>query len=192
MAAGGVFVRARLATPDGAFPDPHHHALRPTGAPGCLARILPRRREPHALIHSPDPMKPPHTLDDIFESPIQTLAPTLQRDTVTNYRCVARRCLGYLHAAFPPVRRLSQLRRDPHLLGWFRWMCEQNPNRCATKPARTICLAFAGCSTTWPPMARPSSRTSFAARTSRHGPGSCPGPPSPRRPTSPRGTAPDR
>jgi site-specific recombinase XerD len=27
-------------------------------------------------------------------------------------------------------RRLSQLRRDPHLLGWFRWMCEQEPPLC--------------------------------------------------------------
>src|SRR5262245_31342947 len=28
---------ARAATSDGAFPDPHHHALRPTRTPGCLA-----------------------------------------------------------------------------------------------------------------------------------------------------------
>jgi site-specific recombinase XerD len=25
---------------------------------------------------------------------------------------------------------LSQLRRDPHLLGWFRWLCEQDPPLC--------------------------------------------------------------
>ena len=70
------------------------------------------------------------SLDQIFEAHIQTLALTLRRDTVTNYRCVAHRFLVYLHSAFPQVRRLSQLRRDPHLLGWFRWMCEQDPPLC--------------------------------------------------------------
>jgi hypothetical protein len=69
-------------------------------------------------------------LDQIFEAHIQTLALTLRRDTVTNYRCVAHRFLRYLHTAFPQVRRLSQLRRDPHLLGWFRWLSEQQPPLC--------------------------------------------------------------
>jgi site-specific recombinase XerD len=71
-----------------------------------------------------------NSLDQIFEAHIQTLALTLRRDTVTNYRCVASRFLAYLHSAFPQVRRLSQLRRDPHLLGWFRWLCEQDPPLC--------------------------------------------------------------
>jgi site-specific recombinase XerD len=74
--------------------------------------------------------QPSGTLEQIFEAHIRTLALTLRRDTVTNYRCVAHRFLGYLHAAFPQVRRLAQLRRDPHLLGWFRWMCEQTPPLC--------------------------------------------------------------
>ena len=70
------------------------------------------------------------SLERIFETHIQTLALTLRHDTVTNYRCVARRFLGYLHTAFPRVRRLAQLHRDPHLLGWFRSMCEQDPPLC--------------------------------------------------------------
>ena len=74
------------------------------------------------------------TLEQIFEAHIRTLALTLaltlRRDTVTNYRCVAHRFLGYLQTAFPQVRRPAQLRRDPHLLGWFRWMCEQDPPLC--------------------------------------------------------------
>jgi site-specific recombinase XerD len=70
------------------------------------------------------------SLEHIFETHIQTLALTLRRDTVTNYRCVAHRFLHYLNKAFPKVRRLSQLCRDPHLLGWFRWMCEQDPPLC--------------------------------------------------------------
>jgi site-specific recombinase XerD len=70
------------------------------------------------------------SLQQIFEAHIRTLALTLRRDTVTNYRCVAHRFLCYLQTAFPQVRRLAQLRRDPHLLGWFRWMCEQDPPLC--------------------------------------------------------------
>jgi hypothetical protein len=72
----------------------------------------------------------PSSLEQILEAYIQTLALTLRPATVTTYRCVARGFLGYLHAAFPQVRRLSQLRRDPHLLGWFRWLYEQQPPLC--------------------------------------------------------------
>ena len=71
--------------------------------------------------------QPQTSLDQIFQAHIQTLALTLSKDTVTNYRCVARRFLCYLHSAFPQVRRPSQLRRDPHITGWFRWLCEQQP-----------------------------------------------------------------
>ena len=70
------------------------------------------------------------SLDQILEAHIQTLALGLVRDTVSNYRCVARRFLHYLHTAFPRVRRLSQLRRDPHIIGWFRALCEQDPPLC--------------------------------------------------------------
>jgi len=72
--------------------------------------------------------EPPHQkLEEIFEARIQTLATSLSRGTIANYRGTARRFLSYLHANFPRVRRLSQFRRDPHLLGWFRCLCEQTP-----------------------------------------------------------------
>ena len=67
------------------------------------------------------------TLEQIFEAHVETLALTLRRASVAQYRCVAHHFLGYLRAAFPPLRRLSQLRRDPHLLGWFRRLAEQSP-----------------------------------------------------------------
>ena len=72
---------------------------------------------------------PPSTpsLEQIFQAHIQTLALTLRPDTVSGYRGVTRRFLSYLRAAFPRVRRLSQLRRDPHLLGWFRSLCQEQP-----------------------------------------------------------------
>jgi site-specific recombinase XerD len=74
-------------------------------------------------------LMPPATpsLEQIFEAHIQTLALTLRPDTVRGYRGATRRFLSYLRAAFPRVRLLSQLRRDPHLLGWFRSLCERNP-----------------------------------------------------------------
>src|SRR5450631_3186391 len=69
----------------------------------------------------------PPTLAPILEAQIQTLALTLRSSTVEGYRSTCRRFLDYLSAAFPQVQQLSELRRDPHLLGWFRWQCDQQP-----------------------------------------------------------------
>jgi site-specific recombinase XerD len=81
------------------------------------------------------------SLKDILESHIQSLALSLRPDTVSQYRLVSRCFLSYLHTAFPQVRRLSQLRRDPHLLGWFRWLCERQPPLCnATRCGYLIAL----------------------------------------------------
>lgn len=72
---------------------------------------------------------PPSTasLERIFQAHIQTLALTLRPETIRNYRGAARRFVSYLRTAYPQLRRLSQLRRDPHLLGWMRSLCEQQP-----------------------------------------------------------------
>jgi site-specific recombinase XerD len=66
-------------------------------------------------------------LDTILEAQVQRLATTLRPRTVQEYRSCALGFLAYLHAHFPHVRKLSQLRRDPHLLGWFRYLCQQQP-----------------------------------------------------------------
>jgi len=66
-------------------------------------------------------------LERIFEAQIQTLALTLRPGTVKVYRYTARRFLAHLRAAFPKLRQVSELRRDPHLLSWFRSLCEQQP-----------------------------------------------------------------
>jgi site-specific recombinase XerD len=81
------------------------------------------------------------SLEQIFETQVQTLCLTLQPFTVAKYQYVTRRFVGYLRATFPEVRRLSQLRRDPHMLGWFRWLCELRPpigNH--TREQRLLCL----------------------------------------------------
>src|SRR5437762_6280002 len=80
------------------------------------------------------------TLEQIFEMQIRTLALTLRPSTVDQYRYTARQFLSYLRAAFPQLRRLSQLRRDPHLLGWFRSLSERQPPLC-TK-TRIDCLVI--------------------------------------------------
>lgn len=67
-------------------------------------------------------------IEQIFETQLQTLALTLRPNTMKGYRATVRSFLAYLRVAFPHhVRRFSQLRRDPHLLGWFRSLCEQKP-----------------------------------------------------------------
>jgi site-specific recombinase XerD len=71
--------------------------------------------------------RPKKSLEQIFETHVQTLSLTLQFRTVRNYRSVFHRFLEYLGVTFPRVRRLSQIRRDPHMLGWFRWLCNQDP-----------------------------------------------------------------
>jgi site-specific recombinase XerD len=65
------------------------------------------------------------SIEDLFQRQIQTLALTLRPGTVSGYRYAARRFVTYLRAAFPQLRQLGDLHRDPHLLGWFRSLCEQ-------------------------------------------------------------------
>jgi site-specific recombinase XerD len=81
------------------------------------------------------------TLEQIFETQTQNLSLTLRPFTVVKYEYAARRFVGYLRATFPEVRRLSQLRRDPPMLGWFRWLCElQPPTGNHTREQRLLCL----------------------------------------------------
>ena len=85
--------------------------------------------------------QPRQTLEQIFEKQVRTLALTLRPFTIVKYQYVARYFVGYLRETFPEVRRLSQLRRDPHMLGWFRWLCELRPpvgNH--TREQRLLCL----------------------------------------------------
>ncbi|HVH73090.1 MAG TPA: tyrosine-type recombinase/integrase, partial [Candidatus Dormibacteraeota bacterium] len=80
-------------------------------------------------------------MEQIFETQIRTLALTLRPSTVHNYRYTVRHFLAYLRAAFPQLRWLSELRRDPHLLGWFRWLSEQQPPLCnKTRIEHLLCL----------------------------------------------------
>ena len=81
------------------------------------------------------------SLDELFEAQMQILATTLQPGTVKQYRACARNFLAYLHARFPHLQKPSQLRRDPHLLGWFRFLCQHDPPLCnLVREARLVQL----------------------------------------------------
>ena len=70
----------------------------------------------------------PRRMDKILEAQIQALTTTRRPKTVKCYRYCAHNFLAFLHTAFPRLRQLSQLRRDPHLLAWFRFLCQQYPS----------------------------------------------------------------
>jgi site-specific recombinase XerD len=72
-------------------------------------------------------MKHRATLQDILSLHIDHLATTLRPNTVANYRQTLRHFLRYLHTFHPHVRKPSQLRRDPHILGFLRMLHQQQP-----------------------------------------------------------------
>jgi len=67
------------------------------------------------------------TLEQLFEQQIRNLALTRRSGTMRGYRVTAHRFLTYLRASAPELQHSAELRRDPHLLGWFRSLAEQQP-----------------------------------------------------------------
>ena len=68
------------------------------------------------------------SLAQIFEAQIQNLTTALRPNTILNYRRMVNSFLRYVRAHYPEVHSPSQLRRDPHLLGWFRHLSEHLRN----------------------------------------------------------------
>ena len=67
------------------------------------------------------------SLEQIFEARIDHLATTLKPGSLHAYRLVVKSFLHYLRTNYPEVDELAALRRDPHILGWLRHLCEQDP-----------------------------------------------------------------
>lgn len=65
---------------------------------------------------------PPHPLEQALRARVRLLATTLRPATVRQYEHTVRRFMGFLRGHFPEVRRATQLRRDPHLLGWLEYL----------------------------------------------------------------------
>jgi site-specific recombinase XerD len=89
---------------------------------------------------------PPHPLEEAFRARVSLLATTLKPSTVNNYRRTMRLFIKYLRQRFPEVRRGSQLRRDPHILGWLEYLWTQQvsytqqPLRAASRAAHLLRL----------------------------------------------------
>src|SRR6185369_1892105 len=66
-------------------------------------------------------------LEQLFQQQIQHLALTRRASTMRGYRVTAHRFLAYLRTSAPQLQDVAELRRDPHLLGWFRSLTEQQP-----------------------------------------------------------------
>ena len=73
--------------------------------------------------------RPPlqHPLADCFDRAIASLGAALNPETIRHYRGTARSFLSYLGATYPDVCSLTQLRRDPHILGWMSHRRSQTP-----------------------------------------------------------------
>jgi integrase len=65
-------------------------------------------------------MKPSaHPLRVALDSRVRLLETTLQPATISHYRRAVDLFLEFLELRYPDIRQPSQLRRDPHLLGWL-------------------------------------------------------------------------
>jgi len=80
------------------------------------------------------------SLDGLFEEQLQTLAVTLRQSTIGYYRSAVNRFLRYLHTAYPKLRIASQLRRDPHILGWLRSLAQETLLSNRSRRACLMCV----------------------------------------------------
>ena len=77
-----------------------------------------------------------HPLAHQFRRAVESLTAALAPASHRQYRGAARYFLIYLGEDHPAVCSLDQLRRDPHILGWYAHMRSQNP---PLAPAVYIC-----------------------------------------------------
>jgi len=77
-----------------------------------------------------------HPLAHQFQRAIESLTAALVPDSSRQYRGAARHFLIYLGEDYPAVCSLNQLRRDPHILGWFADLRSHTP---PLAPAVYVC-----------------------------------------------------
>jgi site-specific recombinase XerD len=68
-----------------------------------------------------------HPLAALMGRAVDSFCAALNRDTTRHYHGTVRNFLFYLRAHYPDVKRLDQLRRDPHILGWMAHLRAQTP-----------------------------------------------------------------
>jgi hypothetical protein len=68
-----------------------------------------------------------HPLALQFQRAVESLTAGLVYDSARQYRGTVRNFLIYLGDHHPAVCCLDQLRRDPHILGWFHHLHSRTP-----------------------------------------------------------------
>jgi hypothetical protein len=68
-----------------------------------------------------------HPLAHQFQRAVESLTAAIAPESHRQYRGAARYFLIYLGEYHPTVCSLGQLRRDPHVLGWYAHMRSQDP-----------------------------------------------------------------
>jgi hypothetical protein len=76
------------------------------------------------VIH-PRPFR--HPLTAAFQRAVDSFCAALSPGTTRHYRGTVCNFLTYLGAHHPQVKRLDQLSRDPHILGWMAHLRTQTP-----------------------------------------------------------------
>lgn len=68
-----------------------------------------------------------HPLAHQFQRTVESVTAALVPDSARAYRCAARHFLTYLSESYPSVCSLNELRRDPHILGWYAHLRSRTP-----------------------------------------------------------------
>jgi len=68
-----------------------------------------------------------HPLAEVFFAAIESVTTSMSSSTKGRYRTTTEYFLRFLDKHHPRVRTLEQLRRDPHILGWLKWLSSQKP-----------------------------------------------------------------
>jgi site-specific recombinase XerD len=71
--------------------------------------------------------RPWPTLKQALDQQLEHLATTLRPCTLKTYATSVHRFCAFLHQAYPEITRPSQLRRDPHILGFLQCLHQQQP-----------------------------------------------------------------
>jgi site-specific recombinase XerD len=67
------------------------------------------------------------SLQKTLEAQLANLATTREPSTMAAYRRTVKQFLRFLRANYPDTNAVPALRRDPHVVGWLRSLCERNP-----------------------------------------------------------------
>jgi site-specific recombinase XerD len=77
------------------------------------------------IVIYPRPFRHPLAAD--FQRAVDSFCAALNPDTTRHYRGTVRNFLTYLGTHHPQIKRIDQLNRDPHILGWMAHLRAKTP-----------------------------------------------------------------